>query len=220
VPEVRRFKYGHGQTNHIKWTILAQAVSDANIYKTVPAVTFLLGKFEPAEKKERKERKRKEGPSEPLQTADHVNISELQEVSEDKAQVARMRVLLNTIKSAVQAEEKRGAARRVVLFDVVLHPTSFSQTVENFFDLAFLIKDGWVRLDGQADAPYLTDAKPPTTSEYGSGLLKTQNIMKLDHATYVALVAKWCKPGQPPLLPSRDSALDQPGGQSKKQRAS
>lgn len=92
-------KYKFSTGNAIKWAELASDVAIERIHKQVPAVTFLLGKFEAPAKKEKKERKRKEqGPSEPLQTADNVDVAGLREVEEDKAQTARLRVLANALR--------------------------------------------------------------------------------------------------------------------------
>jgi len=199
-------KYGFTGTSNLKWAQFANDVHDAGIHQHVPALTFLLGKYEAPKKKEREARKRKEhAPAEPMQTAESVSVSQLQEVQEDKAQVARMKVLATAIVEAVQAEEAAGRERRVNLFHMLLHPTSFSQTVENFFDLAFLMKDGFVRLVTTADAAYIVDATPPEAEEYAQGLVKVQNILKLDFSTYRRLTDRWCTPGMPPLLKRRES---------------
>jgi len=210
---VRRLLAKYGYQNGrgpVKWTTLAREVNEAGIHQHVPATTFLLGKYEAPKRKERQERKRKDHtPTEPMETADQVNVSQLQEVEEDKAQVARMLVLGNAIKTAADSEEAAGRPRRVNLFHMLLHPTSFSQTVENFFDLAFLLKDGFVQLIATADAAYLVDRDPhkeATATEFAAGLCKVQNILKLDFPTYRRLVERWCTSDAPRYLPARGSA--------------
>lgn len=205
-------KYKFSTGNAIKWAELASDVAMERIHKQVPAVTFLLGKFEAPAKKEKKERKRKEqGPSEPLQTADNVDVAGLREVEEDKAQTARLRVLANALREAAVAAKADGRERRVNMFHLLLNPDSFSQTVENFFDLAFLVKDGWVQVMCDDQCAWLCDATPPVTDDYQGGLHRIQNILKLDHPTYKRLCAKWCTPDAPQLLPKRATAAhDQP----------
>ena len=78
------------------------------------------------------------------------------------------------------------------------------QTVENFFDLGFLVKDGRVALTADERGAYVVPSKPPLADAYEKGLLKTQNILKLDYATYRQLVARWCGEGAP-YLASRGS---------------
>jgi hypothetical protein len=78
------------------------------------------------------------------------------------------------------------------------------QTVENFFDLGFLVKDGRVAMQADAGAAYVVPSKPPLADAYDKGLLKTQNILKLDYATYRQLVARWSSEGAP-YLASRGS---------------
>ena len=51
---------------------------------------------------------------------------------------------------------------------------------------------------------YVVPSKPPLADAYEKGLLKTQNILKLDYATYRQLVARWCGEGAP-YLASRGS---------------
>ena len=81
--------------------------------------------------------------------------------------------------------------------------SSFSQTVENFFDLAFIVKDGQTRIISEDGCAYLVRAKMATSDDFKAGLVKTQNILKLDVPTWKSLVAKWCTPELPTLLPSR-----------------
>jgi len=200
-----KYKFASGKA--IKWGELARSVEEAGIYNHVPAATFLLGKFEPPAKKEKKERKRKEtGPTEALQTADRVNVDALQENDEDKAQTSRMHVLANALADAASAAEKRGEPRRVNMFHLLLNPDSFSQTVENFFDLAFLVKDGYASMRVDGDCVFLADTKPPETDDFKGGLLKVQNILKLDHPTYTRLCERWCTADAPQLLRKRAAA--------------
>jgi len=156
-----------------------------------------------------------------MQTADNVSVSALQETAEEKAQTARMKVLLTSLVQAAETAEKRGAPRRVNMFHLLLNPDSFSQTVENFFDLAFLIKDGFVRLVCEPDAAWLVDGEPPKTDDFQGGLLRVQNILKLDFPTYRKLCDRWCTSDAPKLLRKRATAehdKEPAGGKSKKPR--
>lgn len=184
---------------------LGDAVENAGIYTHVPAVTFLLGDFVAPEPKQRQERKRKErAPSEPMQTAATVQVSQLQEAPEDRAQVSRMKVLRQTIKE----HAKKDPDGRVNLFRLVLHPTSFSQTVENFFDLSFIVKDGFAEIVSTDGAAFVRPRTPPDAQAYSSGLIKRQNIVTLDYDIWKKLCARWLPNGALPILPSRGGGRD------------
>ena len=137
----------YGTPGGVDWLQLGQDVEASAINRQVPAVTFMLGKFEPPAKKAPKERRRRqEAPTEPQEKVNEVHVEDLMQHEANKAQTARMKVLVNTLMDAVSAAEASGAPRRVNLFHLLLNPESFSQTVENFFDLAFLIKTGHAQL--------------------------------------------------------------------------
>ena len=202
-PLARRYKYAGADS--IKWTQLASKVDESGIFRHAPAVTFLLNSYVTPEKKERKERAKRhqKQPDEPQLQADSVSVDQLQEVAESKAQVSRMKTQLSALTKAVGASPDG----RVNLFDLLLHPTSFSQTVENLFDFAFLVKDGFATLIPESSAPYVTRSEPPVTDDHAAGIIKVQNILKIDYPTYEKLVSKYCSPGatSPKLLSSRSS---------------
>jgi hypothetical protein len=127
-----------------------------------------------------------------------------------------MKTLHGLIRKVAKESAAAGGPLRVNIFQVILHPTSFSQTVENFFDLSFLVKDGSVALSKEGDAMYVAPSKPPKTDDFMSGLFKTQNILQIDYPTYRRLVARWCTPQYPTLLPCRGAA----GGASNGDRSS
>ena len=179
---------------------LGEAVDNAGIYAHVPCVTFLLGDFAMPVIKQRQERKRKErAASEPLQTAATVQVSQLQEAPEDRAQVSRMKVMRETIRESA----KRDVQGRVNLFQLVLNPDSFSQTVENLFDLSFIVKDGFAEVVTSDGVAHILPAKPPDTQAYSKGLVKKQNIVTLDYDTWEQLCARWLPNGARPILPQR-----------------
>ena len=199
-------KYGFGpQRQKLKWNELAKDLWEEKIFELAPAATFIEGRWEAPQKRERQKRERsRHEPDGPVEMAHTVTVDKLQETAEDKAQVVRMKVLATEIKRACVESEDKGGKRRVCLFHALLHPTSFSQTVENFFDMSFLVKDGTAQLSTDANGMYLTSTKAPSTDEYSRGLAKTQNILRIDYATYKKLVQKWCTPDRPPMLKSRE----------------
>ena len=81
--------------------------------------------------------------------------------------------------------------------------------MENCFDLSFVIKDGSAGLSRDADGLYLEPTSKPKTDDYKNGVVKVQNILKIDHPTYKQLVKRWCTAERPYLLPSRDDPTGQ-----------
>ncbi len=75
-----------------------------------------------------------------------------------------------------------------MLFDALVHPTSFTQTVENFFDLTFLVKDskrfGPVIIHIDADnLPYICRG-PPNSLAGEEQQVMSHFIQRLDMKTW------------------------------------
>ena len=73
-------------------------------------------------------------------------------------------------------------------------------------------------ISADAQGAYVKPTKPPQSDEFDGGLVKVQNILKLDHATYVGLVARWCKEGEP-YLADRSQTFTRPSGGSSQSTA-
>ncbi|CAM0136064.1 hypothetical protein VKS41_005550 [Umbelopsis sp. WA50703] len=65
-------------------------------------------------------------------------------------------------------------------FKLVTNPSSFSQTVENIFYVAFLIRNAVASIDDNSGIPIISIHDPPTADELGDGLPKKQIIMSLN----------------------------------------
>ena len=191
-----------GGVVRINWKRLGEEVRDAGIFVMVPGVTFLLSSYDgPVEKKQRERKQKDRTPSEPLQTAESVSVNVLKEGAEDKAQVARIKTMRAVIEKHTDFVLR---PKGINLFKIVLNPTSFSETVENLFDLAFLTKDGRVSVRTIDGCPYVGGAVAPTTEDYEKGAIRKQNILSIDMKTYRKLVDRWCE--GPPLLPARSES--------------
>jgi non-structural maintenance of chromosomes element 4 len=101
----------------------------------------------------------------------------------------------------------------VSLFDYVLNPKSFGQTVENLFYISFLIKEGRVGISPDSQGlPTLTLADPSTLEEQRKNKSsKHQAVLALDYKTWRDLVKAFDV--QNPLIPHRqEESPEQMGG--------
>lgn len=96
-----------------------------------------------------------------------------------------------------KAEEELKAKKRqpgINFYSLVLNTdpeVGFSQTIENIFDFAFELKEGTVGLELRDGEPFVMTSRPPSQSEYQQGLAKVQNIVKLDHPTWLDLCKRY-----------------------------
>jgi len=75
----------------------------------------------------------------------------------------------------------------VLYFKLVINPFSFSQTVENIFYTAFLVRDGRLAIteDESNGLPYLIPSLPPTAEEVKeTNIVRKQIIMEMDKKTW------------------------------------
>ncbi|KAJ2160280.1 hypothetical protein GGF46_002392 [Coemansia sp. RSA 552] len=74
------------------------------------------------------------------------------------------------------------------LFNLVINPASFAQSVENIFYVSFLIRDGKAYIDDESGQPMIEACEPPQQEDYQSGLTKKQLIFTLDLATWREII--------------------------------
>ncbi|CAG8498434.1 10676_t:CDS:2 [Paraglomus occultum] len=70
------------------------------------------------------------------------------------------------------------------MFEFILNPESYGQSVENLFYVAFLIRDGKAYIEDETGEPILSICEPPTQEDYQQGLTKKQLVMELDYHTW------------------------------------
>ncbi|KAJ2865783.1 hypothetical protein GGH94_001993 [Coemansia aciculifera] len=95
------------------------------------------------------------------------------------------------------------------LFQLVINPASFSQSVENIFYVSFLIRDGRAFIDDQSGQPMIEACEPPQQDDYQSGLTKKQLIFSLDQSTWREIIDVYAIDES--IIPSRVARLNASG---------
>ncbi|KAJ6500013.1 Nse4 C-terminal-domain-containing protein [Mycena vitilis] len=143
--------------------------------RRVPAMGFMLGPLS-IEQKKRTFAKRAKFEKD---KADERKPQELKE--EDIARSEN-----ETTKNVATLEALLGEEDGPVnLFEFVINPDDFAQSVENIFYLSFLIRDGKVALETQEDGQVVIFiCQQPDDNDYSSGLKKRQIVLEFDKATW------------------------------------
>ncbi|KAE9337699.1 hypothetical protein PF008_g12407 [Phytophthora fragariae] len=126
------------------WPALGSAAGAC--FRSVPEISFLFGLMDTeVVRKERKKARRaqEDAHAQEAQPTEYTNKKDRKD-----AQARRLEVLQSTL-------SKR--ERRQPLFDVVINPKSFTQTVENLFDTSFLVRNSSaeVGVDEETGLPYI-----------------------------------------------------------------
>jgi len=141
--------------------------------RRVPAMEFMLGPLS-VEQKKRTQVKRAKFDK------DKEEERRPQEINEDDIQKSENETSLNVLKVREILESLEG---EVNLFNFIVNPNSFAQSVENLFYLSFLIRDGLVTMDVKDSEPVIF-ACDPLAPEQMDTSQKKQMIMELDEETW------------------------------------
>ncbi|GLE08137.1 hypothetical protein PINS_up019099 [Pythium insidiosum] len=157
------------------WYTLGSAAGAC--FRSVPEISFLFGLMDTqVVHKERKRARR-------VRDDEDVQASQPSEYTSKKdrkdAQARRLEVLQN----------KMEEVRKRNLFDVVIDPQSFTQTVENLFDMSFLVRNGAVEiaLDDQG-LPHLENHEGRAEENIPA---QSQSIISITPAQWAELADTW-----------------------------
>ncbi|ODV88397.1 hypothetical protein CANCADRAFT_4532 [Tortispora caseinolytica NRRL Y-17796] len=171
-------------------------------FKFVPTESFLVGNIQNLKKRARKAAEETEAAeSEVEDTAvRRIDLGESVQAATNDTSTA----VKDMYKHIAEAEQARKSG--LLLFEVILNPESYSQSVENMFHLSFLIHEGKVRITthDDNDLPYVSTCAY-NEDEIESDLHLNQSIFRLDMETWQALInqhnIKSC------ILPTRETTV-------------
>lgn len=161
------------------WAALGSAAQRLNL--GVPRLTFVNGALEKEAKtrKQRQAQRRRESVG-PAVASRQLKLSA--EDQQEESTAVRISALAETMRSREAAEGERG------FLELVVNPESFTQTVENIFDYAFLVKDGKASVEvGERGVPegvllleQNRDQELDAAMRGGASGQKVQNIVSLN----------------------------------------
>jgi len=77
------------------------------------------------------------------------------------------------------------------LYDILVNPNDFGQTVENLFHLSFLVKDGHVQISPNDGDAIVAPAHQPTAEDYAGGKAeRKQCVVRLDFPFWQKMIAQ------------------------------
>ncbi|KAF9529440.1 Nse4 C-terminal-domain-containing protein [Crepidotus variabilis] len=141
--------------------------------RRVPPIGFMLGPLSIEQKKRTLTRRAKlEKSKEDERKPQQLNEEDIQRSeNETTKNVAVLQAILDQTGS-------------INLFEFVINPENFAQSVENIFYLSFLIRDGKVAFEMQDGEPFIYTCEQPQDKDYEEGLKKNQMVLEFDRATW------------------------------------
>ncbi|TFK44821.1 Nse4 C-terminal-domain-containing protein [Crucibulum laeve] len=89
-----------------------------------------------------------------------------------------------TTKNVLKLEEILEQEGKTNIFQFVVNPNDFAQSVENIFYLSFLIRDGKVAFEVDKGEPMIYICEQPSDQDYAGGLKKQQMVLEFDMDTW------------------------------------
>ncbi|KAG9299584.1 hypothetical protein G9A89_020755 [Geosiphon pyriformis] len=188
----------------VNWSAIGKVA--AKFTKRVPTMDFMLGPLSVPQKERTKSKPqiRIEKLQKDLRTP--VRMKEV-DIERQENETTRNVKMIADILQEVQP---------INLFEFIVNPNSFGQTVENMFYLSFLIRDGQVSIDDEDGQPILTRTEPATAEDYQDGLIKKQLVLEMDMELWHKLIDVY--EIQNTVIPTREKREQMAGKCSKKSK--
>ncbi|KAG4084800.1 hypothetical protein H8356DRAFT_1743293 [Neocallimastix lanati (nom. inval.)] len=126
-----------------------------------------------------------------------VNLKKPQEIRKEDIKEQENETTKNVFQIGEILEQKG----QVNLFEFIVNPDSFSQTVENIFYLSFLIRDGKALLDEKDGELIIERTDPPDEEDYLHGIKKKQFVLEIDENTWKKIIEVYDI--KEPMIPTR-----------------
>ncbi|KAL6608547.1 hypothetical protein LY90DRAFT_393245 [Neocallimastix californiae] len=126
-----------------------------------------------------------------------VNLKKPQEIRKEDIKEQENETTKNVFQIGEILEQKG----QVNLFEFIVNPDSFSQTVENIFYLSFLIRDGKALLDEKDGELIIERTDPPDEEDYLHGIKKKQFVLEIDENTWKEIIEVYDI--KEPMIPTR-----------------
>ncbi|KAH9485011.1 Non-structural maintenance of chromosome element 4 [Psilocybe cubensis] len=97
----------------------------------------------------------------------------------------------------------------VNIFEFVINPNDFAQSVENVFYLSFLIRDGQAAFETRDGVPVVYGCGKPEQADYDQGLKKRQLVLEFDMETWKRAIEIFDI--KKPMIPQRAPSLTKLG---------
>lgn len=185
---------------NFNWKVFGMSVGEC--MRTTPRVSFMLGAVE----KEVKERKKAEKTARKgvkdteakMETPDEIKAGDEVEQTKDATQL-RIEAMEKAIR---KLPLKNGGTADIIRF--LVNPNSFTQTVENFFDFSFLIRNGAVGLTQDKETGQLLARKTDETEASEVSGHGNQCILSLDMHEWEELCEVYELNEKSSCIPPRD----------------
>lgn len=164
----------------VDWAQLGEATVNVK-FKAVPSTTFLNGPLSVEYKARVQRQANPKLPKDKTQVSispDDVDPSKEEKAMTD-ARVAQLKLHLNDVEEPMN------------FFRFVINPNSYTQTIENIFDLSFLVKGGYAGVTRGSAAVTVEAKESPDEPDFEAGLEVSQGIVRLDYEMFKKAIARY-----------------------------
>ncbi|GAA97159.1 uncharacterized protein L969DRAFT_43448 [Mixia osmundae IAM 14324] len=170
----------------------------------VPTIDFLLGAIATEHKKRIVKQRTRET------KIDESERQKPQELSSRDVKRTKNETGTNVELIAQLIMRRQAAGLRTTYWELVCHPASFNQTVENIFYVSFLLRDGKFSLDYDDDEPnelYIMQCEEATDQDRADGVTRIQHVLEWDMNLWKMAIKAYDI--REPIIPTRSAEVEE-----------